>query len=114
MTYFLKSGNTFRVSSKEAMDLHEHLPAGNYVIPLNYKSYYVTLGSNVLNINAWGGSANYGTSTTGGSGGNIYVSNSVVSSVYVQGNYGFNSGGTGGSVIIKNSRVFNFILVIDC
>ena len=32
MTYFLKSGNTFRVSSKEAMDLHEHLPAGNYVI----------------------------------------------------------------------------------
>lgn len=32
MTYFLKNGNTFRVSSKEAMDLHEHLPAGNYVI----------------------------------------------------------------------------------
>jgi hypothetical protein len=32
MSYFLKSGNTFRVSSKEAMDLHEKLPAGNYVI----------------------------------------------------------------------------------
>jgi hypothetical protein len=32
MTYFLKNGNTFRVSSKEAMDLHERLPAGNYVI----------------------------------------------------------------------------------
>ena len=32
MTYFLKNGNTFRVSSKEAMDLHETLPAGNYVI----------------------------------------------------------------------------------
>lgn len=32
MTYFLKNGNTFRVSSKEAMDLHEQLPAGNYVI----------------------------------------------------------------------------------
>lgn len=32
MTYYLKSGNTFRVSSKEAMDLHETLPAGNYVI----------------------------------------------------------------------------------
>ena len=32
MSYFLKSGNTFRVSSKEAMDLHETLPAGNYVI----------------------------------------------------------------------------------
>ena len=32
MTYFLKSGITFRVSSKEAMDLHETLPAGNYTI----------------------------------------------------------------------------------
>ena len=35
MTYFLKSGNTFRVSSKEAMDLHDLLPAGNYVIKKN-------------------------------------------------------------------------------
>jgi hypothetical protein len=32
MTYFLKSGNQFKVSSKEAMDLHETLPNGNYVI----------------------------------------------------------------------------------
>jgi hypothetical protein len=32
MSYFMKSGNTFRVSSKEAMDLHEKLPAGNYVV----------------------------------------------------------------------------------
>ena len=32
MSYFLKSGNTFRVSTKEAMDLHESLPAGNYVV----------------------------------------------------------------------------------
>ena len=32
MSYFLKSGNTFRVSSKEAMDLHDMLPAGNYVV----------------------------------------------------------------------------------
>jgi hypothetical protein len=32
MSYFLKSGNTFRVSSKEAMDLHDELPAGNYVV----------------------------------------------------------------------------------
>ena len=32
MSYFLKSGNTFRVSSKEAMDLHDTLPAGNYVV----------------------------------------------------------------------------------
>lgn len=32
MSYFLKSGNTFRVATKESMDLHESLPVGNYVI----------------------------------------------------------------------------------
>lgn len=32
MTYFLKSGTSYRVSTKESMDLHETLPAGNYVI----------------------------------------------------------------------------------
>lgn len=32
MSYFLKSGNTFRVSTKEAMDIRELLPAGNYVV----------------------------------------------------------------------------------
>jgi len=32
MTYFLKSGTSFRVTSKEALDLHETLPAGNYVV----------------------------------------------------------------------------------
>ena len=42
MAYFLKSGNTYTVSSKEAMDLHEELPAGNYVIkqnPMNKQFY---------------------------------------------------------------------------
>ena len=32
MTYFLKSGTIFRVTTKDAMDLHEALPAGNYVV----------------------------------------------------------------------------------
>jgi len=32
MAYFLKSGTTFKVSSKEQMDLYENLPAGNYTI----------------------------------------------------------------------------------
>lgn len=32
MTYFLKSGTRFNVSTKEAMDLHEKLPAGNYTV----------------------------------------------------------------------------------
>lgn len=32
MTYFLKSGATYKVATKESMDLHEFLPAGNYII----------------------------------------------------------------------------------
>jgi len=32
MAYFLKSGTTYKVSSKESMDLHEALPAGNYTV----------------------------------------------------------------------------------
>ena len=32
LSYFLKSGNTFRVSNKEAMDLHDVLPVGNYTV----------------------------------------------------------------------------------
>lgn len=31
-SYFLKSGNTWRVTSKEALDLHHKLPASNYVV----------------------------------------------------------------------------------
>ena len=32
MTYFLKSGTRYNVSTKEAMDLHEQLPVGNYTV----------------------------------------------------------------------------------
>jgi hypothetical protein len=32
MSYFIRNGNTFRVSSEEAMDLHQTLPVGNYTI----------------------------------------------------------------------------------
>jgi hypothetical protein len=48
MAYFLKSGNTFAVSSKEAMDLHEVLPAGNYVVkqnPMNKQFYLEQIDS---------------------------------------------------------------------
>lgn len=42
-SYFLKSGNTYTVSSKEAMDLHETLPSGNYVVKQNpmTKQFYL-------------------------------------------------------------------------
>lgn len=32
MAYFLKSGNTYKVTSKDAMDLHDSLPVGNYIV----------------------------------------------------------------------------------
>lgn len=35
MSYFLKSGNSYRVTKKEALDLTEHLPGGNYVVQKN-------------------------------------------------------------------------------
>lgn len=35
MTYFLKSGICYSISSKEELDLHEELPAGNYVVKKN-------------------------------------------------------------------------------
>lgn len=42
MTYFLKSGNTYRVTTKEAIDLHETLPAGNYVVKMDpHENLYI-------------------------------------------------------------------------
>jgi hypothetical protein len=35
MSYFVKEGNTYRVSKKEALDICDQLPAGNYVIKQN-------------------------------------------------------------------------------
>ncbi len=32
MAYFMKSGNTYRIARKEALDLTEHLPGGNYTV----------------------------------------------------------------------------------
>lgn len=32
MSYFIRNGNTFKVADDEAIDLHEHLPVGNYIV----------------------------------------------------------------------------------
>lgn len=32
MSYYLRNGNTFRISDEASMDLHKSLPAGNYII----------------------------------------------------------------------------------
>jgi hypothetical protein len=44
-SYFLKSGNTFKVSTKESMDLHEKLPVGNYTVKFNQMGGYFYLES---------------------------------------------------------------------
>lgn len=40
-TQFLKSGNTYRVSSTAAMDLHDHLPAAVFVVKKSMEGYYL-------------------------------------------------------------------------
>ena len=35
MSYFIKNGNTFRVTDTNSIDMHDHLPAGNYVIKVD-------------------------------------------------------------------------------
>jgi hypothetical protein len=32
MSYFIKSGNTFKVADKDALDIKDSLPAGNYIV----------------------------------------------------------------------------------
>jgi hypothetical protein len=32
MSYFIRNGNTYKVADSAAIDLHNHLPAGNYII----------------------------------------------------------------------------------
>jgi hypothetical protein len=32
MSYFIKRGNTFSISAKEALDIHDRLPGGNYIV----------------------------------------------------------------------------------
>ena len=42
MSYYMKSGNTFRIATKESMDLHERLPAGNYVVKQDpYENFFI-------------------------------------------------------------------------
>jgi hypothetical protein len=38
----MKSGNTFRIATRESMDLHEQLPAGNYVVKQDpHDNFYI-------------------------------------------------------------------------
>lgn len=42
MTYYFKNGNTFKITPKEAVDLYEQLPPGNYVVKEDaFKNLYL-------------------------------------------------------------------------
>ena len=42
MSYYMKSGNTFRIATKESMDLHEVLPVGNYVVKMDpFENFFI-------------------------------------------------------------------------
>lgn len=43
MSYFLKSGNSFKVATKESMDLHDTLPVGNYTVKFDKMGGYFYL-----------------------------------------------------------------------
>jgi hypothetical protein len=43
MSYFLKSGTSFKVATKESMDLHESLPVGNYTVKFDKMGGYFYL-----------------------------------------------------------------------
>jgi hypothetical protein len=45
MSYFLKSGSSFKVATKESMDLHERLPGGNYTVKFDKMGGYFYLES---------------------------------------------------------------------
>ncbi len=41
MNGFLKSGITYKVTSREALDLHDTLPTGNYILKVSREGYYL-------------------------------------------------------------------------
>ena len=57
MTYFLKNGTSYRISSRESMDLHEILPAGNYIIkqePMTGEYFLESINDFVINYKTYG------------------------------------------------------------
>lgn len=47
MTYFFKSGNTFRIANKETVDMREKLPPGNYIVQYSeLTGFYLEIAEN--------------------------------------------------------------------
>lgn len=44
MSHFFRNGNTFRVADDNAIDMHEHLPVGNYIVKQDpFKNFYLEM-----------------------------------------------------------------------
>src|SRR5512137_112227 len=44
MSHFFRNGNTFRVADDNALDLHKHLPVGNYIVKQDpFKNFYLEM-----------------------------------------------------------------------
>lgn len=44
MSHFFRNGNTFRVADDNAVDLHEHLPVGNYIVKQDpFKNFFLEM-----------------------------------------------------------------------
>jgi hypothetical protein len=41
MSYFIKSGNTFRVTDEGAIDIHKKLPPGNYMVKIDMGGFFL-------------------------------------------------------------------------
>ena len=44
MSHFFRNGNTFRVADNNAIDLHQHLPVGNYIVKQDpFKNFFLEM-----------------------------------------------------------------------
>lgn len=61
MTYYLKNGNSFRPADEADLDLHEKLPAGNYIIKLDQFNnlYFEQVDSFSINHKLYGDNPRY-------------------------------------------------------
>lgn len=50
MTFYLKKGTTFSITSKESLDLHEKLPPGNYVVKVDPQTGFYLESCDSFNI----------------------------------------------------------------
>ena len=58
MTYYIKNGNTFRLSPEGALDIRDKLPPGNYTLRLSMEGFYLEESDSFKRLNKTYGKAN--------------------------------------------------------